>query len=67
MPKLFKVSYVVLGGDHPGAILSTSVRPQKGALVKLGGREFTVVEVIQLIPPRGDFDFLHVTLQPMRA
>jgi hypothetical protein len=29
----------------------------------LGEREFTVLEVIDLIPPRGDFHYLHVTIQ----
>jgi hypothetical protein len=54
----YKVSYVVKGGQHPGAILNTDHRPLKGDRVK-----FTVLEVIDLMPPRGDFQFLHVTLE----
>jgi hypothetical protein len=64
MANIYKVSYVVSGEDHPGAILNTESRPQKGDLVKLGSRKFTVVEVIDLIPPKGEFHYLHATLQP---
>jgi hypothetical protein len=59
----YKVSYVVLGGDHPGAILNTKTRPEVGNQVMLGKRKYSVVEVINLIPPRGDFHYLHVTLK----
>ncbi len=59
----FKVSYVVRGEDHPGAIVNTDHRPLVGDRIMLGEREFTVLEVIDLIPPRGDFHYLHVTIQ----
>lgn len=64
MAEVFKVSYVVRGEDHPGAIVNVEARPDVGDHVDLGGRGFTVLEVFELIPPRGDFHFLHVTLQP---
>jgi len=64
MAAIYKVSYVVAGGDHPGAILNTSKRPRKGDLVKLGKKPFKVVEVIDLIPPRGEFRYLHATVKP---
>jgi hypothetical protein len=63
VPANYKVSYVVSGGDHPGAIVNMEQRPLVGDRVKLGEREFTVLEVIDLIPPRGDFHYLHVTIQ----
>jgi hypothetical protein len=63
----FKVSYVVLGGDHPGAILNTDIRPQSGERIKLGEDEFEVIEVIHLIPSRGEFDYLHVTIRPIES
>jgi hypothetical protein len=59
----YKVSYVVRGEEHPGAIVNTDQRPLVGDHVILGEREFTVLEVIDLIPPRGDFHYLHVTIQ----
>lgn len=63
MAEVFKVSYVVRGEDHPGAILNVDERPEVGDKVKLGRRAFEVLEVLELIPPRGNFHFLHVTLQ----
>lgn len=64
MAAVYKVSYVVLGENHPGAILNTDEPPQVGDAVTLGTRHFSVVEVLDLIPARGDFHFLHVTLRP---
>lgn len=60
---IYKVSYVVLGGQHPGAIISQEKAPRVGEVVLLGEEQFEVVEVVDLIPPRGDFAYLHVTLK----
>ncbi|MGD8731353.1 MAG: hypothetical protein PVI81_00595 [Anaerolineales bacterium] len=60
---IYKVSYVVAGEEHPGAILNTETRPTPGDLVRLGSEDFIVDEVIDLIPPRGDFHYLHVTVK----
>lgn len=65
MANIYKVSYVVSGEDHPGAIMNTDTRPKKGDQVRLGSRKFTVVEVIDLIPPKGEFHYLHATLQSL--
>lgn len=62
---IYKVSYVVLGGQHPGAIVSQERAPRVGEVVSLGEDRFEVVEVVDLIPPRGDFAYLHVTLKPL--
>lgn len=61
---IYKVSYVVLGGQHPGAIRNQSDAPKVGDKVRLGRKYFAIVEVNQLIPPREDFQFLHATLRP---
>lgn len=63
MTKFYKVSYVVLGGEHSGAIVNSESRPEIGDTVHLGDSEFEVVEVVDLLPPRGDFHFLHATVQ----
>jgi hypothetical protein len=63
---IYKVSYVIADGDHPGAILNQDSLPQKGATVKLGERTFEVVEVLELTPPRGDFHYIHVTLHTQK-
>jgi hypothetical protein len=62
---IFKVSYVVLGGEHPGAIRNQREAPRPGQRVRLGKQSFEVVEVSEIIPPRDDFQFLHATLRPL--
>ena len=62
---IYKVSYVVLGGEHPGAIKNQSEAPKVGDKVRLGRKTFAIVEVNQLLPPREDFQFLHATLRPL--
>ena len=66
MPTIFKVSYVVQGGNHPGAIVNEDKKPELGQRVTLGSEEFEVVEVVDLMPARGDFNFLHVTVKAIR-
>jgi hypothetical protein len=61
---IYKVSYVVQGSEHPGTILNTRRRPCVGDRLVLGDQAFLVVEVLDLLPGRGEFVFLHVTLQP---
>lgn len=61
---IYKVSYVVIGGRHPGAIVNQQTPPRLGEIVHLGGERFEVIEVADLIPPQGDFAYLHVTLRP---
>ncbi len=64
MSPVYKVSYVVAGEEHPGAILNADQPPTVGGQVRLGDRDFVVVEVVDLLPARGDFRFLHATLRP---
>ena len=44
-----------------GAIVNLRERPQVGQHINVGDLEVEVLEVIDLIPPRGDFHFLHAT------
>ena len=62
---IYKVSYVVKGGSHPGAILDADSAPEIGDFVKFGGLTFRVVEVMELMPTRGGFGFLHATCVPV--
>lgn len=62
---IYKVSYVVQGGSHPGAILDAETPPKKGDVVSFGGNDFRVVEVMELMPARGGFGFLHATCVPL--
>jgi len=61
---IYKVSYVVTGASHPGAILNDG-RPRVGERIRLDGEPFEVVEVIDLMPPRGEFAYVHATCEPV--
>ncbi len=67
MSTVFKVSYVVQGGDHPGAIVNEDKKPELGQRVTLGSKVFEVVEIVDLMPARGDFSFLHVTVKSINS
>jgi len=62
---VYKVSYVVIGRSHPGAILNQEAPPRLGEVMELGGQKYRIVEVTDLMPPRGDFAYLHVALRPL--
>ena len=62
---IYKVSYVIVGGSHPGAIINQDEPPQVGHPVVLDGDRFEIVEVIELLPPRGDFAYVHATCEPI--
>jgi hypothetical protein len=39
--------------------------PKVGDTVTLGGTRFVLVEVMELMPARGDFGFYHATCEPL--
>lgn len=57
----YKVSSVVSDGKHPPTMVNIGKPPQVGERVQLGRDTFEVVEVIQPMPPRGEFCFLQAT------
>ncbi|MGD8458655.1 MAG: hypothetical protein PVF83_19945 [Anaerolineales bacterium] len=61
---VYKVSVVVTKSEHPGAILNMDEAPEVGKTISLGKEEFVILEVFELMPPRGDFFFLHATCVP---
>jgi len=63
---IYKVSCVIKGGSHPGAILNLDTRPSVGKEIQLNGEQFEVIEVAELIPPREGFTYLHVTCRPLQ-
>jgi hypothetical protein len=63
----YKVSYVVIGGEHPGAIVNELKRPEVGDHVQIGKNIFEVVEIYEVMPPRGDFAFLHATVKSVKV
>ncbi|MCP4358794.1 MAG: hypothetical protein GY796_12315 [Chloroflexi bacterium] len=63
----YQVSYVVVGSDHPGAIVSVDKQPEVGEKVSFGGLTFEVLEVQELTPAAGNFSFLHVTCRAVKV
>ena len=61
---IFKVSYVIVGRDHPGTILNQEKIPEKGETVLLVYEFFEILVVLALVPPRGEFHYIHVTCRP---
>jgi hypothetical protein len=62
----YKVSFVVTGGEHPGAIITVENRPQPGEEIAFNGSVYSVTEVVELMPPVESFGFLHVTCEYVR-
>ncbi len=62
-----KLSIVIPGSDHPGAILNTSAIPQIGDRLRLAAVTVEVLEVVELLPPRGDYHFVHATCKIVAA
>jgi hypothetical protein len=64
---IYRVSYMVRGKvrgkRHPGTTRDEEQPPEVGKRVDLGGDIFEVTEVQELIPPMGEFSFLHATCQ----
>ena len=65
MAMIYKVSYVVSDRSHPGAIVNEVDMPEPGTRIEIGDRVFEVLEVYDMMPPRGDFRFLHATVKPV--
>jgi hypothetical protein len=64
---IYKVSYVVIGGKHPGAIMNQTQAPEVGDRISIGPDSFEVVEVRDMMAPREDFQFLHATVKQVVA
>lgn len=62
---IYQVSYVVTGGKHAGTIMNQEERPEVGDRVEFAGKMFEIIEVLEIIPPRGDFAYLHATCKPV--
>lgn len=57
----YKVSYVVEGAKHPGALMNVEEKPEVGDEVAFDGHRFVITDVAELMPPMGDFGFLHAS------
>ncbi len=64
---IYKVSYVIIDKDNPGTILNQNHAPVEGEIVQLGEDIFEIVEVLELVPPRGEFHYIHVTCKAINT
>ena len=64
---VWKVSYVVVNSKHPGGILNVDHPPTVGEVIELGHNQLEVLEVFELMPPRREFHYIHVTCQLVEA
>ncbi len=62
-----KLSVVIPGSQHAGAILDLPAIPKVGDRLTLGATVVEVLEVMELLPPRGDFHFVHATCRLVNA
>jgi hypothetical protein len=62
---IYKVSFLVPGRRDVGTIKNMDHLPQVGDRVEFKGEQFEIIEVVELMPPRGDFGYLHATCRPL--
>lgn len=58
---IYKVSFVVLDDAHPGGIQNLDHQPVVGEQLSVGDVRFEILEVTELLPPFGDYSYLHAT------
>jgi hypothetical protein len=58
---VWKVSYVVKSSELPGGIINLDHAPEPGEILQIGGSQLEILEAFELIPPRGDFHYIHAT------
>ncbi len=63
---VYKISYVVVEGTHPGGIINLDHKPKVGDVLTMGEQQFEIVELLELIPPRGEFYYLHATCKAIQ-
>lgn len=61
----YKVSIVVPGRRDVGGIQNMETEPKRGDVLVLGQEKYEIIDVAELMPPRGDFAYLHATCKPV--
>jgi hypothetical protein len=62
----YKLSIVVPGRRDIGGIQNLEKEPRPGDVVVLGNEKYEIIELVELMPPRGDFVYLHAVCRPVR-
>ncbi len=58
---IYKISFVVPGRRKAGGIENADRPPLPGEHWQVGDQLLEIIEVIELLPPRGEFAYLHAT------
>ena len=58
---IYKVSLVVPGRRDLSTLQNMEQQPKPGDQIQVGTQTIEIVEVIELMPPRGDFAYMHAT------
>lgn len=61
----YKLSIVVPGRRDVGGIQNLEHEPKPGDIIALGDADYEIIDVAELMPPRGDFAYLHATCRPV--
>ena len=56
---IYKISVVVPGRRDIGGIQNLEEEPKVGDILLLGNDRFEIQELVELMPPRGNFVYLH--------
>jgi hypothetical protein len=56
---IYKISVVVRGRRDIGGIQNLEQEPKVGDILLLGNDRFEIQELVELMPPRGNFVYLH--------
>ena len=60
---VYKLSIVVPGRRDIGGILNLEQKPKSGDIVVLGREQYKIADLVELMPPRGNFVYLHAVCQ----
>jgi hypothetical protein len=58
---IWKVSYVIQRSQKVGGIINLNHQPEVGELITIGDLKIEITEAVELIPPRGEFHYIHAT------
>jgi hypothetical protein len=64
--RTYKLSIVVPGRRDVGGIQNLDKEPQVGDKLLLGREEYEIMSIVELMPPRGNFVYLHATCRPVQ-
>jgi len=62
---IYKLSIVVPGRRDIGGIQNLDKEPKARDIIVLGREEYRIMDIVELMPPRGNFVYLHAICQPV--